>query len=215
MCLSCVVGLFLFSICVLKVPHWHIGWNIRRAYFQDYWKFLSEEDSCLIIIQWLVPHAWLALQMGLLVASRLPPLPQPSSLAASQFLKVSVPKAQTDHFSSARVRMSYAQKDVLFQRLPFKRGAIGHVLELREPWGGRKGRRPASYSVRVARGIFPKVFCVMILGATCALVYTRVCEHTHTHTHTHGSKMVPSSSKFWEHWVKMLPLRALNSKKGP
>ena len=59
-----------------------------------------------------------------------------------------------------------------------------NVLELREPWGSRKGRWHASNSICVARETFPSVPWSDI---GCPL-YTHVCMHTHTHTHTHTRK---------------------------
>lgn len=94
---------------------------------------------------------------GAVAGTPIPPLPQPLSLAPSQFLKVSVLRlgATILFLYCARVTMSCAEKDALPQRPPFQWGMIGQVLDMREGWGGQKCRRPASYSVHVAKGAVP------------------------------------------------------------
>ena len=56
------------------------------------------------------------------------------------------------------------------------------------------------------------VFRGVILGAPC----THMCACTHTHTHTHmEAKWFSGPTPLGNHWVTMLSLRTLSSKKGP
>lgn len=136
------------------------------------------------------------------------PLTQPSSVALSQFLRL---RSTTSFLSSAKVGLSCTRKMSCFRVALW----VGSSRTCPGVKGGLRGQemQEAGFLLHVARGTFSKVGSYDVIGChmnTC--VPLRVRAHTHTCAHTlfpPGSKMVPWSSKSWEHWVKML------SKKGP
>lgn len=113
--------------------------------------------------------------------------------------------------------MSCAQNDALFQGCPASGRLQGGSCRSE---GDEAAEAGGCVLVGVARGAFPGLFHVVLLGVMWACVHT----HSNTHSlHTHstptllppGSKMVSWSSRSWDHWVNMLSFRSLDSKKGP
>lgn len=200
-----VVGLFLISACVLKVPHWHIGWILcQKGLFSELLKSsvwgrqLSLNNSvnraqCQVWNPVASPNGAVA---GVLITT------SPSAFITGS-IRVLRLRWITSFLSPAGGTMSCMWEDVLFQRWPSKWGAAERVLELREAWEARKCRQPASNSVCMVGGTLPRGFVEWYQVPQASLC-------THTHTHTHRSKMLPDQAS-----PGSVSLRALNSKTGP